>query len=175
MFAYDTDMELPGDFAERVNRLRDPQGFLAEMVAALEAAERLEVTEARSRTARAIFDGLPPDARRRYIEIINPDSAKIIYWQPSPEQAAFKRRIEERLAWLHSDDPAADERREELRLEYERRSASIAEEMAARREQVEERLRDAGLEVIPEVIDWLSDFPRLPAHKGERSRRGGSR
>lgn len=161
LFAYDDGMELPEGFAERVDRLRDPQRFVASMVAALEDAERVDVNETSSEAPRRILDGLPPDARRQYVQIVNPDLAKIIDRRPSPEQQAFKRRLEERLRWLHSDDPAALARREELRREHELQVAKIRAEEKVKREETEAGLREAGLPVIPDLIDWLLDFPNL--------------
>lgn len=145
-------MELPEGFAERVDRLRDPQRFVAPMVAALEDAERLEGNQAKSEALRGILDNLPPDARRQYVQIVNPSLAKMIDWRPSPKQEAFKRRIEERL---RSNDPAVLERREEFRREQERQLAKIRAENKAKRDETEARLREAGLPVIPELIDWL--------------------
>lgn len=166
MFEYDAEMELPADFADRVGRLRDPERFVAEMVTALEHAERVDENEARSEAPRAILDSLPRDARRQYIQIVNPSLEKLIAWQPSPEQDALKRRIEKRLRWLRSDDPAAVKRREEVKREYDRRLTEIAEEKLVRRGESESRLRKAGLPVIPELIDWLTGYPSLHTRPG---------
>ncbi|MGA4686476.1 hypothetical protein [Micromonospora sp. AB353] len=164
-------MELPAGFADRVGRLRDPQRFVADTVAALEHAERLDADEARSEAPRAIWDSLPPGMRRQYLRIVNPPLEKVIAWQPSPEQQALKRRIEERFRWLNSDDPAAVERRNEHRRELDRRSAEFAEEQLVKQAEIEARLRNAGLPVIPELIDWLSGCPNL--HTRPRNARHG--
>lgn len=90
--------------------------------------------------------------------------AEVMYRQPDAERGALRKQVRRELRWIASDDSAAVALREEAGRERARRMAEKEAKRAAEREQKEGQLRDAGLPVLPDLIEWLSGcrFDLLP-------------